>query len=126
MIDNINYESSKNQETCVLIIGELYVHGSELNPPSYFGVMRWWRFEPQRIPIGTLDVFEVRGHVVVIDLFLEELTRVSWKRISMEDLGEMFSKFFVDVRVLHKLLLMLLAEWNLWSVLMLLLHVLMV
>ena len=47
MVDYIGDEAQGHDQAGVLKICELDVHGSELNPPSDVGVLRWWRLEPQ-------------------------------------------------------------------------------
>lgn len=82
VIDYVDDQTEGNNEARVLEISQLDVHRAELHAPPDRRVLRWRRLEPERIPVGWLQVFEMARQVIVIDLVVHELAFVSGHRVS--------------------------------------------
>lgn len=90
-------EDDKHRVRSVLKVGQLDFHASELDPPSNRRVDRRG-FEPHRLPICRLDVFEMvhRRLVVLVDPFAEDD-----QRITDEQMGDVFGQSVVDTCFRH-------------------------
>ena len=84
MIQYVDNEAKQHNQTCVLKVGQLDIHGAELNTPTDVGGGRRWRLETHRVPIGRLQVFKMSHDLVVIDLVIHEFALVSGNRVSFK------------------------------------------
>lgn len=60
VIDHVGDHADKHRECCVLEVGKLDVHRPELHPPADVRVNSRGRLESQRVPVGRLQVLEMR------------------------------------------------------------------
>jgi len=96
MVDHIGDETHHYNETGVLEISDLDIHGSELDPPSDVGSLSWRWFESHWVPICRLNIFKVACDLVIINLIFHEFTLVCWYWVSDEELGNMLCKSLIN------------------------------
>lgn len=80
MQDGARQQYNKHAEGCVLKVGQLDLHRSELDAPAD-PVARRRRLEAHRLPVGRLQVFKVvvRLVVILIDKLRKNHQRVAHK-----------------------------------------------
>ena len=59
--------------------------------------MRRWRFESQRIPVGRLNIFEVRHELTVVNLVLDMFALIGWNWVSTEYSRNVLSESIVNL-----------------------------
>jgi hypothetical protein len=90
VVHNIDHQSQQHNQTRVLEVSKLDVHGPELHSPPDLGVVGGRRLEPERVPVGGLQVLEVHDVIVVINLLLHVFSLIGRHWIADEKSRHVF------------------------------------